>query len=81
MKLIIRTGYEIWLDFDKAQEKFVGVRKFKADFGLRGGSFLVFEYIGGFNFRVCILAIDGCEIKYPSMVHEMQDCRPIPGNI
>ncbi|KAK1396804.1 hypothetical protein POM88_006667 [Heracleum sosnowskyi] len=42
---------------------------------IRGQS-LVFEYIGGFNFKVSIFGLDGSEIEYHNIVHHLQTCRP-----
>ncbi|KAK1387362.1 hypothetical protein POM88_015540 [Heracleum sosnowskyi] len=76
VKLIIRNGYEIWVDFDKENERFIGLGYLFSHFSLIGGQALVFEYIGGFNFKVSIFGLDGSEIEYPNIVHHLQTCRP-----
>ncbi|KAK1399501.1 hypothetical protein POM88_009364 [Heracleum sosnowskyi] len=79
VKMIVRNGYEIWVDFDKKNERFIGLGYFFSHFSLVGGQSLVFEYIGGFNFKVSIFGLDGSEIEYPNIVHHLQSCRPRNG--
>ncbi|KAK1387750.1 hypothetical protein POM88_015928 [Heracleum sosnowskyi] len=76
VKLIIRNGCEIWVDFDKKNERFTGLGYLFSHFSLRGGQSLVFQYVGGFNFNVSIFGLDGSEIEYPNIVHHLQTYRP-----
>ncbi|KAK1373092.1 hypothetical protein POM88_029285 [Heracleum sosnowskyi] len=64
VKLSMRNGYEMWLDFDKKKEKFIGLYFLYSYFCLKGGQSLFFEYAGGFVFKVSIFGFDGSEIEY-----------------
>lgn len=79
VKLTVRTGYAIWLDFDKVKEFFVGMRLFFENFSITRGQTLVFEHCGGFEIKVCICDLYGSEIQYPNIVHNFQSCRPCHG--
>ncbi|XP_074368824.1 uncharacterized protein LOC141708896 isoform X2 [Apium graveolens] len=81
LKIIVRTGYEIWLDFDKLNEKFNGLREFYHDFGIICGNTLLFEYVGNFDMKVVILDMHGSEIQYPSIVHPLQERHLSPVSI
>ncbi|KAK1371083.1 hypothetical protein POM88_037175 [Heracleum sosnowskyi] len=73
IKIKVRNGYELWLDFVKTYKRFFGLSIFYKDFKLRSGQRLLFEYMGGFNFNVVIFGICGSEIEYPLVVHESQE--------
>lgn len=74
IKLQVRNGYQLWVDFVKINVHFVGMRDLFKDFNLRGGESLMFEYVGGFYFKVFIFSAAGSEIEYPLIVHQLQDC-------
>ena len=76
VKLSLVNGYEIWLDFDKNKEVLSGVKVFLEDFGVVEGQTLVFLYVGGFDFHVQILGLDGSEIEYPSIHQQSQTSAP-----
>ncbi|XP_074338985.1 B3 domain-containing protein Os08g0324300-like [Apium graveolens] len=76
LKIIVRNGYEIWVDFDKVNEKFKGFREFYHDFGIISGNTLLFEYVGNFDMKVVIVDMYGSEIQYPHRVHELQKQLP-----
>lgn len=80
-RLKVRTGYQFSVDFDKDRQKIGGMSLFYKHFDLKGGKSLVFEYCGGYNFKVSILGEDFAEIEYPNIVHHFQTCRPLPGSI
>ncbi|KAK1375385.1 hypothetical protein POM88_031578 [Heracleum sosnowskyi] len=76
VKRSMRNGYEMWLDFDKKKEKFIGLHFLYSYFCLKGGQSLFFEYAGGFVFKVSIFGFDGSEIEYPKVVHHLQTAKP-----
>ncbi|KAK1372626.1 hypothetical protein POM88_028819 [Heracleum sosnowskyi] len=73
IKIKVRNGYELWLDFVTIYQRFFGLSTFYKDFKLRSGQRLLFEYMGGFNFNVVIFGICGSDIEYPLVVHELQE--------
>lgn len=77
--LKLRTGYQMWVDFDKKREKLCGFSLFFKHFEIKGGQSLVFQYCGGYNFNVSILGVDFAEIEYPNKVHHLQRSVPRPG--
>lgn len=79
VKVVVRTGYCIWVDFDKVNEQFIGLRAFYKDFSIQGGHTLLFEFCGDFEFKVCIVDLYGSEIEYPVIVHHLQKCEPRNG--
>ncbi|WOH10139.1 hypothetical protein DCAR_0729601 [Daucus carota subsp. sativus] len=76
IKIVLRTGYTLWLDYDKKKSQFFGIKELFSDFSVTGGQLLVFTYSGGFMFDLCIIGVDGGEIQYPPIVHKLQDCSP-----
>ena len=80
IKLIVRNGYEIWLDLDKVNGKLIGMRRFYEDFGVQAGQTLLFVYVGGFDVNVCIFGFDDAEIDYPLIVHPLQKSSGKHGN-
>lgn len=81
LKLVIRNGYEIWVDFDKVNNKLIGVGFLFSHFSIRGGQSLVFEHYGGFDMNVSIFGVDCSEIEYPAIVHHLQTRKPKHGII
>lgn len=79
VKIVVRNGYCIWLNFDKVNKHFTGLRAFYEDFSINAGHTLLFEYYGDFEFKVCIVDLYGSEIEYPFTVHELQKCQPSHG--
>lgn len=77
--LILRTGYGIWLDFDKRNERFVGMRVFFDHFSIKRGHTLLFKHYGGFQFKVCIIDLYGSEIQYPNILPASEDYEPSHG--
>lgn len=67
MKLVLRNGYSVWLDFNRRQESLEGIRSFFQFLNIVGGETLVFEHRGGFEFKVVIFDKHGAEIFYPNM--------------
>lgn len=76
VKVVLRTGYAIWLDFDKVKERFVGLRVLFDNMNFTGGETVVFEHTGGFDFNVRVCDMYGSEINYPYMVHYFQTYQP-----
>ncbi|KAL8108432.1 hypothetical protein AgCh_024768 [Apium graveolens] len=76
VRVLVRNGYELWVDFDRVSEKFRGLGDFFHDFGMKSGNTLVFQYGGDFDMKVCILDIYDSEIQYPPVVHNLQTCAP-----
>ncbi|KAK1372387.1 hypothetical protein POM88_028580 [Heracleum sosnowskyi] len=74
LKLKLRTGYEIWVDRMRGIMK--GTRLLLRDMNLEGGELLLLEYCGDFDFVVYVIGVDGCELKYPRVLHEFQGGRP-----
>lgn len=72
VKLNVRNGYEIWLDFDKHKGTFIGLDLFLAHFSVVEGQSLLFDYHGGFDFIVSIMDVDGSETVYPAIIHHLQ---------
>lgn len=79
VKVLVRNGYELWLDFDKKNGKFKGMLDLLSHFSIEEGQSIVFEYAGGFNFNVTILSVDSAEIEYPMILHHLQNRRPKQG--
>ena len=51
------------------------------DFGLFGGEVLIFQLCRRDCFKVYIIGVDCCEIKYPAIVHSAQNCVPKTNNM
>ena len=78
--ITIRNGYEITMAYDSTNSTLRGISDLVADFGFMGGEVLVFEHVERSVFKVYIIGPDGCEIKYPAIVHASQSTDPITGN-
>ncbi|XP_074360846.1 B3 domain-containing transcription factor VRN1-like [Apium graveolens] len=67
VKLVVRNGHAIWLDFNKTEEHLEGIQRFFQLLNITGGETLLFEHTGEFQFKVHIFDMHSSEIKYPRM--------------
>ena len=72
MHLKLRNGYIIPVKFDKSKGILKGLMWFFKQFELKGGEILLFEYFGRYNINVYILGTNCSEIRYPDIVHYLQ---------
>ncbi|KAL1815728.1 hypothetical protein ACET3Z_018302 [Daucus carota] len=70
--LSLHNGYKIPVRYDSTKSTLVGVRELLVDFGVMGGEVLVFEQVDKGNFKLYIVGVDGCEMKYPVIMHASQ---------
>ena len=77
--LSLRNGYKIPVRYDSTNSTLVGVRDLLVDFGVMGGEVLVFEQVDKGNFKLYIIGVDGCEMKYPVIMHASQQTAAVEG--
>ncbi|KAL8092095.1 hypothetical protein AgCh_034399 [Apium graveolens] len=67
VKIIVRNGYNAWIDHNKENGRLEGIERFFQFLNIKDGETLVFEHMGGFEFRVKVYNLFGCENNYLRM--------------
>lgn len=80
-QLKLRNGFLVPVDFDKRRGILKGLSSLYEKFNLNGGEMLVFEYYGRVHLNVYVLGTDCCEIEYPMVVNDFQQCNPVRVNL
>ncbi|XP_063947046.1 uncharacterized protein LOC108213909 [Daucus carota subsp. sativus] len=73
------NGYQIPVMRNEEKGTLSGLSTVYADFDLKAGEMLVFQFDGSSNFNVYVIGTDLLEIEYPCVVHHFQRTPPRNG--
>ncbi|WOG90789.1 hypothetical protein DCAR_0310034 [Daucus carota subsp. sativus] len=75
------NGYQIPVMRNEEKGTLSGLSTVYADFDLKAGEMLVFQFDGSSNFNVYVIGTDLLEIEYPCVVHHFQRTPPRNVNV